>query len=148
MRREKIVGYTAGVFDLFHIGHLNIIKRAKERCDYLIVAVSTDELVQKYKNRKPVIPYEERKEIVEAIKYVDRVVPQIDRDKVGAAKRYDIDMMLVGDDWKGSEVFESVDRYLKSIGREGVVYLPYTKNVSSTLIKEVLSTIYDRETDR
>jgi glycerol-3-phosphate cytidylyltransferase len=112
------------------------------------VAVSTDELVQKYKNRKPVIPYEERKEIVEAIKYVDRVVPQIDRDKVGAAKRYDIDMMLVGDDWKGSEVFESVDRYLKSIGREGVVYLPYTKNVSSTLIKEVLSTIYDRETDR
>ena len=148
MRREKIVGYTAGVFDLFHIGHLNIIKRAKERCDYLIVAVSTDELVQRYKNRKPVIPYEERKEIVEAIKYVDMVVPQIDRDKVGAAKRYDIDMMLVGDDWKGSEVFESVDRYLKSIGREGVVYLPYTKNVSSTLIKEVLSTIYDRETDR
>jgi len=84
MPKKYKVGYTAGVFDLFHIGHLNILKRAKEYCDYLIVAVSTDELVQEYKKRKPIFPYEERKAIVESIKYVDEVVPQYNRDKIAA----------------------------------------------------------------
>jgi len=133
-----IKGYTAGVFDLFHIGHLNILKKAKENCDYLIVAVSTDELVEKYKNKRPIIPFEERKAIVEAIKYVDEVVPQTDRDKIKAAEKYDIDVMFVGSDWKGSEVFEEVDKFMKNRGKKGVVYFPYTSGVSSTKIKEIL----------
>lgn len=143
MKEKKYkVGYTTGVFDLFHIGHLNILKRAKEQCEYLIVGVSTDELVLEYKNKKPVIPYEERKTIVEAIRYVDKVVPQINRDKLLAYKKYKFDVMFVGDDWKGDPLFESVEKELKKLGST-VVYLPYTKNVSSTLLKEVLDKIYN-----
>jgi len=140
-----IKGYTAGVFDLFHIGHLNILKKAKENCDYLIVAVSTDELVEQYKGKRPIIPYEERKAIVEAIKYVDEVVPQIDRDKIKAVDKYDVDVMFVGDDWKGSEIFEKVDNYMKSKGKIGVKYFPYTKGVSSTKIKDILSKICEEK---
>lgn len=97
-----IVSYTTGVYDMFHIGHLNVIKRAKEQCDYLIVGVSTDELVQKDKKKTPVIPYEERAAIVEAIKYVDRVVPQPDKNKVGAWEKYHFNKMFVGSDWEGT----------------------------------------------
>lgn len=141
MSKKYKVGYTSGVFDLFHIGHLNILKRAKEQCEYLIVAVSTDELVRSYKNKTPVIPFEERKAIVEAIEYVDEVVPQIDRDKNAAYDRYKFDAMFVGDDWKGNSVFEEVDSYMRKNGAS-VEYLPYTKNVSSTLLTEVLNKIY------
>jgi len=133
-----IKGYTAGVFDLFHIGHLNILKKAKENCDYLIVAVSTDELVEKYKAKKPIIPFEERKAIVEAIKYVDEVIAQEERDKIKAVDKYDIDVMFVGSDWKGSEVFEKVDKYMKIKNKKGVMYFPYTKGVSSSKIKDIL----------
>lgn len=142
MHKKYKVGYTAGVYDLFHIGHLNIIKKAKEQCEYLIVAVSTDELVQKYKYKTPVIPYEERKAIVESIKYVDEVVPQVNRDKIAAYDKYKFDVMFVGDDWKGSDVFEKVDAYMHERGG-CVEYIPYTKNVSSTLLKEVLNKIYE-----
>lgn len=142
MEKKYKVGYTAGVYDLFHIGHLNIIKRAKKQCEYLIVAVSTDELVEKYKNKRPVIPYEERKAIVEAIKYVDEVVPQVDRDKIAAYEKYGFDVMFVGDDWKGSDVFERVDECMREHG-SCVEYMPYTQNVSSTLLKEVLNKIYE-----
>lgn len=143
MKKYKI-GYTAGVYDLFHVGHLNILKKAKELCDYLIVAVSTDELVQSYKHKIPVIPYEERKAIIEAIRYVDKVVPQINRDKIAAFNRYNFDVMFVGDDWKGNEVFEKVDRYMREHGG-CVEYLPYTQNVSSTLLKEVLNNLYEEK---
>ena len=81
-----VIGYTTGVYDMFHIGHLNILRRAKEQCDFLIVGVSTDELVQHDKNKTPIIPFEERCKIVEAIKYVDKVVPQCDKNKFGAWK--------------------------------------------------------------
>ncbi len=136
MTKKYKVGYTTGVFDMFHIGHLNLLKRAKERCEYLIVGVSTDELVQEYKNKTPVIPYEDRKAILEAIKYVDEVVPQINRDKKAAFDKYKFDVIFVGDDWKGSTVFDDVDKYMKSKGAYGVDYIPYTQKISSTMLKE------------
>jgi len=131
------IGYTTGVFDLFHVGHLNILKRAKERCNYLIVGVSTDELVESYKNKAPIIPYEERRAIVEAIRYVDEVVPQISRDKCEALRRIKFDVMFHGDDWKGSAVFLEAEREFKKHGVE-IVYFPYTKGTSSTLLTKVL----------
>ena len=134
---EKIIGYTTGVFDLFHIGHLNILRRAKEQCDYLIVGVSTDELVENYKHKSPVIPYEERKAIVEAIKYVDEVVPQINRDKLAAWKQYRFDKMFVGDDWKGSELFSRLEDEFRKLGVE-IVYFPYTKGTSSSYLRKIL----------
>ena len=134
MKKYK-VGYTTGVFDLFHIGHLNILKRAKEMCDYLIVGVSTDELVENYKNKTPIIPYEERIETISAIKYVDEVVPQIDRDKFGAWKRLKFNVMFVGDDWKGSKLFNEVENKFKMVGVD-IVYFPYTKGTSSTVLRE------------
>ena len=126
MKKYKI-GYTTGVFDMFHIGHLNILKRAKEQCDYLIVGVSTDELVQKSKNKTPIIPFEERVEILKAIKYVDEVVPQINKDKLAAYDKYKFDVMFVGDDWKGSELFNKCEEELKKHG-SCVIYFPYTKS--------------------
>ena len=143
--KKKRIGYTTGVFDLFHVGHLNILKQAKLKCDYLIVGVSTDELVREYKNKTPVIAFEERKAIVEAIKYVDEVVPQESRDKIDAFKRYDFDVIFVGDDWRGSKTFGEVDEYMKKNGKDGVEYIPYTKNISSTYLKEILNKIYEEK---
>jgi len=140
--KENKIGYTTGVFDLFHIGHLNILKKAKEMCDYLIVGVSTDELVFSYKNKKPIIPYEERKKIVEAIRYVDEVVPQINRDKLEAQKQIRFDIMFVGDDWKGSKLFSATEKEFKKSGVE-IIYLPYTKGTSSTVLSETLRKIRD-----
>lgn len=138
MERKKYrVGYTTGVFDLFHIGHLNILKKAKEMCDYLIVGVSTDTLVIEYKNKKPVIPFEERKAIVESIKYVDKVVAQEHRDKIQAYNDYQFDVMFVGDDWKGNELFTKVEKYLNENG-SSIEYFPYTRHTSSTLLTEAL----------
>lgn len=134
------IGYTTGVFDMFHVGHLNILRRAKEQCDYLIVGVSTDELVKNYKNKTPIIPFEERKAILEAIKYVDKVIPQENRDKYSAYEKYKFNVMFVGDDWKGNSFFEEVERSFKDVGVE-VVYFPYTKGTSSTILKEKLEKI-------
>jgi glycerol-3-phosphate cytidylyltransferase len=134
------IGYTTGVFDMFHVGHLNILRRAKEQCDYLIVGVSTDELVKNYKNKTPIIPFEERKAILEAIKYVDKVIPQENRDKYSAYEKYEFNVMFVGDDWKGNSLFEEVERRFKDVGVE-VVYFPYTKGTSSTILKEKLEKI-------
>tara|TARA_Y100001958_G_C21203045_1_gene529431 strand:- start:1 stop:426 length:426 start_codon:yes stop_codon:yes gene_type:complete len=135
MKKYKI-GYTTGVFDLFHIGHLNILKKAKSFCDYLIVGVTSDELVS-YKNKKSVIPHKERKEIVKAIKYVDRVVDQNDMNKIGAFKKFKFDVMFVGDDWKGSQKWLKIEDELKKYGVK-VIYFPYTKGTSSTLINKTL----------
>lgn len=135
-----VIGYTTGVFDLFHIGHLNILKRAKEQCDYLIVGVSTDELVEQYKNKRPVICYEERVQIVEAIRYVDEVVPQVDRDKFAAWEKYRFNRMFVGDDWKGSSLFNEMEMRFAPLGVE-IVYFPYTKGTSSTFLKQTLAAI-------
>ena len=131
------VGYTTGVFDMFHIGHLNILRKAKEQCDYLIVGVSTDELVQQSKGHSPVIPFEERREIVEAIKYVDKTVPQENKDKFGAWEKYHFDVMFVGDDWKGKPLFMEAEAKLNAVGAE-VVYFPYTTHISSSMLREKL----------
>ncbi len=130
------IGYTTGVFDLFHIGHLKLLRRAKEQCDYLIVGVSTDDLVE-YKGKRSVIPFEERKEIVGAIKYVDEVVTQENMDKLGAWKKYHFDVMFVGDDWKGTDKWNKIETELNAVGVK-VVYFPYTKGTSSTLINQTL----------
>ena len=136
MKKTKYkIGYTTGVFDMFHIGHLNLLKNAKANCDYLIVGVSTDELVENYKNKTPVIPYEQRIEIVKAIRYVDEVVPQINREKFEAWKKYKFDIMFVGDDWKNSEIFSKVEKQLKEVNVE-VKYFKYTEGISSTILRE------------
>ena len=132
---KKTIGYTTGVFDMFHIGHLNILKRAKEHCDFLIVGVTTDELCESYKHKLPIIPFEERKAIIEAIKYVDKVVPQLNRDKFSAWEEYKFDVMFVGDDWKGSDLFEVVEKKLNAVGCR-VEYLPYTQGTNSTILRE------------
>lgn len=132
----SVIGYTTGVFDLFHIGHLNILKRAKENCDYLIVGVTVDELVS-YKGKKAFIPYEERAAIVEAIKYVDKVVPQTSMDKMEAWKNLKFNRMFVGDDWKGTDVWDHWEEEFAKVGVE-IVYFPYTKQTSSTELREAL----------
>ena len=133
-----IIGYTAGVYDMFHIGHLNVLKNAKALCDYLIVAVSTDELVQEYKHKTPIIPFENRKAIVEARTYGDKVVPQTNMDKRQAAIDNNINVMFVGDDWKGTEKWNKIEQELSTIGQDGikVVYLPHTDGISSTMLRE------------
>lgn len=136
-KKHYKVGYTAGVYDMFHVGHLNLLKRAKEQCDYLIVAVTTDELTS-YKNKKAMIPFEDRCQIVEAIKYVDQVVPQVDMDKMGAWEKYHFDAMFVGDDWKGTEKWNKIEADFQKVGVD-IVYFPYTKKVSSTMLREKIN---------
>jgi glycerol-3-phosphate cytidylyltransferase len=140
---KMVIGYTSGVFDLFHIGHLNLLKNAKGLCDKLIVGVTSDELVA-YKNKKAVIPHQERMEIVRNIKYVDAVVPQYDMDKFKMWERLKFDVMFVGDDWFETEKWKKFDEQFKSVGVK-IVYFPYTKGVSSTLINDILKKQRERE---
>lgn len=140
MKKYKI-GYTTGVFDMFHMGHLNILKRAKEQCEYLIVGVSTDELVRKYKNKTPIIPYDERADIVSAIKYVDKVIPQTNIDKYDAWTNLKFDALFHGDDWKGTELYNKLEKKFKGVGVD-IVYLPHTKGVSSTILSKKLEELY------
>lgn len=120
--------YTSGCFDIFHYGHLNILIKSKELCDYLIVGVSTDALIESEKGKKPIIPFEERIKVVESIGLVDEVIAQTDKNKQKIVDAYAIDAISVGSDWKG--------RYPKvSCAME---YFPYTENVSSTILREAL----------
>lgn len=132
-----IVGYTTGVFDLFHVGHLNIIKNAKGVCDRLIVGVTTDELIQQYKNKKAVIPFPERCEIVRNVSGVDCVVPQENMDKFEAWQKLKFDVLIVGDDWYKTEKWQQIEEQLKTVGVR-VFYFPYTKGTSSTKINNIL----------
>ena len=133
-----IIGYTTGVYDMFHIGHLNILRRAKEQCDYLIVGISTDELVQCDKHKTPIIPFEERCAIIEAIKYVDQVVPQPNKNKFEAWKKYHFNKMFVGSDWKGTETWNRFEEQFKPINVE-IVYLEHTDGISSTILRRKIS---------
>lgn len=137
MKKYKI-GYTSGVYDMFHVGHLNIIKNAKEQCDYLIVGVTTDELCLKRKNKTPIICEEDRKSIVEAIKYVDKVIFQEDMDKLSVVKKYDVDAVFVGADWKGTDSWNSYEKEFAKVNCD-VVYLDYTDGISSTILRERLN---------
>ena len=136
MSKNKIIGYTSGVFDLFHIGHLNILKKSKILCDYLIVGVTTDKLVQ-YKFKKAVIPFKERVKIVKSIKYVDEVVSQNSMNKIYAWKKYRFNIMFVGDDWKNTKKWDKIENEFKQRGVK-IKYFKYTKGTSSSLINSTL----------
>ena len=136
MSKNKIIGYTTGVFDLFHIGHLNILKKSKILCDYLIVGVTTDKLVQ-YKFKKAVIPFKERVKIVKSIKYVDEVVSQNSMNKIYAWKKYRFNIMFVGDDWKNTKKWDKIENEFKQRGVK-IKYFKYTKGTSSSLINSTL----------
>lgn len=132
---KKIVGFTSGVFDMFHIGHLNILRRAKEQCDYLIVGVSTDEIVQSYKNKTPIIPFEQRIAIIEALRCVDEVVPQTTMDKLEMWKLKHFDIMFHGDEWKGTDLYNRYEEEFSKVGVK-IVYLPHTDGICSTILRE------------
>lgn len=132
------IGYTTGVFDMFHIGHLNIIKKAKEQCDYLIVGVTTDELCYKRKKKYPIIPESERVAIIEELKSVDRVILQDSMDKIQIVSKYGINAVFVGTDWQGSEAWRQYEAEFAQYGCE-VVYLEYTDGISSSILRDRLN---------
>lgn len=137
--KDIVIGYTAGVYDLFHIGHLNLLKNAKGMCDKLVVGVTVDDLVA-YKGKQAMIPFEDRIEIVRSIKYVDAAVPQYDMDKLSACKKLGATVMFVGDDWYGSEKWTAYEEEFAAAGVR-IVYFPYTRGVSSTKITQALHDI-------
>jgi glycerol-3-phosphate cytidylyltransferase len=133
---KMVIGYTSGVYDLFHIGHLNLLKNAKGLCDKLIVGVSTDKLVE-YKHKHPVIPFDERIEIVRSCKFVDAAIPQEELDKYKMWEKLHFDILFVGDDWYNSPSWKEMEEKFDKVGVR-VVYFPYTKGTSSTLLNETL----------
>lgn len=133
------VGYTDGVFDLFHIGHLNMIEAAKSQCEHLIVGVHGDDVVEEYKHRRPIINENDRRRIVASIKGVDRAVVNRFRDKMKLWELYHFNVIFIGDDWKGTERWNNFEKILNEINID-VVYVPYTKGISTTEIREKLHT--------
>lgn len=135
MKKYKI-GYTTGVFDMFHIGHLNILKRAKAQCEILIVGVSSDELVELYKHHRPVIPFKDRVEIVKAIRYVDKVIPQTSMDKFSVWEEIKFNAMFHGNEWKGTTLYNNYVKKFEQVGVD-VVFLPHTDGISSTQLRDL-----------
>ena len=132
-----IIGYTTGVFDLFHVGHLNLLRNAKSLCDKLIVGVTSDELVS-YKNKKSVIPFNERIDIVRSISYVDLAVPQINMDKLEAHSRYKFNLMFVGDDWYGTEKWKEYENELSKREVKIIYLLAFQTRHSSEVSRFVI----------
>lgn len=135
MKKYKI-GYTTGVFDMFHVGHLNLLKRAKAQCDFLIVGVTTDELVS-YKNTKSIINHADRMAIVESIKFVDKVVSQDSMNKMSAWEELKFDVMFVGSDWQGTKEWDKFEKEFAKVNVD-IVYFPYTKGISSTKLRNII----------
>ena len=135
--RPEVVGFTAGTFDMFHIGHLNLLRRASEHCDQLIVGVSTDELVEQHKHKRPVVPFEERVEIIAAMRFVDAVTVQDTMDKLVTWERVGFDRLFVGDDYLGSDMWRRFETEFPKRGVD-IMYFPYTGHTSSTLLREHL----------
>ncbi len=131
---HQVVGYTSGVYDMFHVGHLNLIKKARANCDYLIVSVTTDDLCLCQKKKNPIIPFEQRIEIIRSLKFVDLAVPQISMDKLSAWKQYQFNKIFVGSDWKNTESWMNLEKVFATYAVE-VCYFEYTKNISSTFLK-------------
>lgn len=129
-----IIGYTTGAFDLFHVGHLNILKKSKNMCDLLIVGVTTDEFILNYKKKKPVIPFEQRVQILESIKYVDQVVPQENHNKFSQWKKHKFNIMFVGNDWEGTQKWNKIESEMSRVGVK-VIYFNRTEGVSSSDIR-------------
>lgn len=139
---EKTVGYAPGVFDLFHIGHLNILRNAKQFCDHLIVGVVSDEIAARSKGVTPVVPTEERLEIVRAIRYVDEAVVEDVPHKLTMWERLGFDVIIKGDDWKGTDKGDKLESDFAKVGVT-VAYLPYTKRTSSTILRRILERSLD-----
>ena len=129
------VGYTTGTFDLFHVGHLNLLERAQQQCEYLVVGVSTDALVAEYKGRAPIIPFEDRIRIIAALKCVDGVIPQESMDKIIVWNKIHFNVLFHGDDWKNTPLYNETERQLQEKGVD-CIYFPYTKSISSRDIRE------------
>lgn len=134
-----IIGYTTGVYDLFHIGHLTLLKNAKGLCDKLIVGVTVDDLVT-YKGKHAMIPFSDRIEIVRSCKYVDAAVPQYDMDKLTMCKKFGATMLFVGDDWYGTEKWQAYEKEFNEAGIK-IIYFPYTEGISSTRITKALNAV-------
>lgn len=128
------IGFIQGTFDMFHIGHYNLLNRAQEFCKTLIVGVNTDRLVEEYKRKKPIVPYEDRIRIVSAIKGVDETIRMEDRNKMKAARDIGFNVLIMGSDWKGTEFYNIIEEELKQIGVD-TIYFPYTKGISSTQLR-------------
>lgn len=137
MGEDMVIGYTTGVYDMFHVGHLNILENAKQQCDFLIVGISTDELVLQEKNKRPIIPFEDRMKIVQAIRFVDQVVPQKNKNKLEAWDKYHFNKMFVGSDWKGTGQWEKYEKQFKPLNVE-IIYLPHTNGISSSILRKKL----------
>lgn len=137
-RKQYKIGYTTGVFDMFHIGHLNILKRAKEQCEYLIVGVTTDELCFLRKHKYPIINQDNRMEIVGAIRYVDKVVEQENMDKFMAVQKYKADVVFVGSDWENTPEWIQYEKEFSNLGCT-VIYLEHTDGISSTILREKIN---------
>jgi glycerol-3-phosphate cytidylyltransferase len=133
-KQKYKTGYTDGVYDLFHVGHLNMIQTAKKYCEYLIVGVHGDDVVEDYKRRRPIINETDRKRIIESVKGVDRAEINRFRDKLRLWELYRFDVIFIGDDWKGTERWNHFEKVLAEINVD-VVYVPYTKGISTTDIR-------------
>ena len=142
-----VIGFTDGVYDMFHVGHLNMIEACKKRCDYLIVGVHSDEIVESYKHRKTVINEEDRCRIIAALKVVDKAVINKTRDKLELFRSYGFNKIFIGDDWKGTERWNNFEKILAEVGVT-VEYIPYTQGISTTMIRQRLGEHCDAKTSK
>ena len=134
------IGYAPGVYDLFHVGHLNLLSRARGLCDHLVAGVVSDELATRAKGRAPVVPFGERLEIVRSIRFVDEAVAEVLPEKLDTWREVGFDLIFKGDDWKGTPKGDKLERDFSRVGVQ-VVYLPYTVHTSSTLLRQALDAL-------
>lgn len=139
-------GYTVGTYDLFHVGHLNLFRSAREYCDYLVVGVHSDEWVYQCKKRNTIIPFEERADIIRELRCVDEVVKNEGLSKLKAWEKYHFDVAFIGDDWKGTEVWNKIEKELNEVGVD-VIYIPYTSGISTTQIRAKIAAEINEKTE-